>query len=61
MSLKAFLVVVAVAAVIALAANGLVAWRQQSVLENDINHLKIDITEIKTDVKWLIRNIKRSE
>ena len=55
MSLKTVLVAVAVVGVLGLAANGLVAWKQQSVLENDIVHLKADIAEIKEDVSWLVK------
>lgn len=58
MNLKTALMGVAIVAVIGLAANGLVAWKLQGVLENDISHLKSDVVEIKEDVDWLVRRAK---
>ena len=61
MILKIVIVSMVVAAGLGLAANGLVSWKQQAVLENEIKHLSADMAEVKADVKWLITHLKKND
>lgn len=61
MSLEIVIVGVVAVAAFGLAANGLVSWKQQGILENEIKHLSADMAEVKADVKWLITHLKKND
>jgi len=50
---ESFLIGIAVVAAIGLVGNGLIVWRQQAILKNDIEHLKTDVREIRHEIQWL--------
>ena len=68
MTLITTIIGLAAAAVLALIANGLIMWKQQGILKNDVDHLKqlnerlekclsgikTDLAKLRTDIKWLI-------
>ena len=61
------LIGIAAIAVVGLIGNGLVAWRQQGILKNDVEHLKgadtrIEnaIEEVRKDVQWLVKYVRRA-
>ena len=50
---ESILIGIAVVATVGLIGNGLIAWRQQAILKNDVEHLKIENQEFRHDIQWL--------
>lgn len=67
MNLLTVVIGIAVVAALGMLANGLIMWKQQGILKNDVDHLKqsnerlekclsgikTDLAKLRTDIKWL--------
>lgn len=75
MTLLIVVVGVAAAAALGLITTGLVMWRQQGIIKNDVDHLKrsnekverclsgirTDVAKLRTDIKWLTSHLGKQQ
>ncbi len=43
--------------IVAVISQGLLVWRAQAIIKNDLKHLHVDVKEIRTDLKAIMEHM----